>query len=213
MSEPVFDFLSRGYHSLRQNLAAGRIDQQQFLAQVANLRGQDSRGTWWMVDPASGRLLCYDGQQWVAPAPVDALPTRSPSNVLQPGQAQTRPGSRLALAVSIGVPLFFAFLWFIWSSIRAGYEGLDCLTPLIMGGVPVLLILLHRPLDRLLCLIQPVRRRFPKPILWGVALALPVVVGLISSSLTYSGLGGMRFSMLVSMLGSFVLLREPGGPS
>ena len=29
MSEPVFDTLNRGYQSLRQSLASGRINQQQ----------------------------------------------------------------------------------------------------------------------------------------------------------------------------------------
>ncbi len=205
MHEPVFDTLSRGYRSLRQNLAAGRISPQQFLAQVQTLRGQDSQGTWWTVEAASGRLLCFDGRQWVLPGPPPPPPTASPA------QQKSRISSGLALAISIGTPLFFAFLYFCWASIRASVEGLDCLTPLIMGGVPVLFILFHKPLDRLLILIQPLRQRIPRPFLWGVSLALPVALGLIGSSLSYSALGAIRFNMLVGMLVSFVLLRNPGG--
>jgi hypothetical protein len=55
------------FATLRSDLQAGRLDQQRFAAEVAELRLQDADGRWWQIEPNSGGWLVWDGSKW-APA-------------------------------------------------------------------------------------------------------------------------------------------------
>ena len=201
--------LQKQYQQLRSQRDAGRMSQADFLAQVHKLQTQDASGRWWTIDPVSGGYLWYDGVRWVAGTPA-GLPKRGlkmPRINLSAGILPwlKRNGSRIAIIM----PLATAGIWFLWGALHPLSEGVDCLTPLIMAGVPIGLILFQKQIDPLLVPIQPYRKHFPKAMLLGASLALPVVLGLVCSTITVSGFGVIRLTLFASMLGAHILLREP----
>jgi hypothetical protein len=70
------------YFELKGRLDAGALTAEQFRAEIAELRVQDSEGRYWTVDAASGGWLMYDGARWVRAQPpggVSAPPPPAPS--------------------------------------------------------------------------------------------------------------------------------------
>jgi hypothetical protein len=192
--------LERRYRELRRLQRSGRLSPQQFLDEVERLQARDSAGHWWAIDATNGGLLRYDGIEW-APA--------SPRQYATPGGA--RPGRpRLAIFAAVGMPLVTAAVWFLWAALHPVAErGIDCLTPLIMAGGPIALLLFQEPVDRVLMPLQPLRKQVPGPLRLGAAFALPVVLGLLLSATSYAGFGALRLTLILSMIGAHVLLREP----
>jgi hypothetical protein len=108
------------------------------------------------------------------------------------------------------MPLVTAFVWFVWGALHPIAErGIDCLTPMIIAGGPIALLIFQEPLDRFLLPFQPFVRRFPRPLRLGASLSLPVVLGLLLSSVSSAGFGALRLTLFLSMAGAHVLLREP----
>ncbi|HKP51204.1 MAG TPA: hypothetical protein VJ183_00985 [Chloroflexia bacterium] len=64
-----FRWAEQEYSRLRGELATRRIHPQQYQAAVGQLRVQDARGSYWMLDVQSGRWLVYDGRGWVPADP------------------------------------------------------------------------------------------------------------------------------------------------
>jgi hypothetical protein len=83
------------------------------------------------------------------------------------------------------------------------------MTVFILGGLPISLWIFRKQLGVLLRPLEPIRSNFPRPILLGIAFAIPVVLGVIFSSITSSGYGAMRLSAIISILSAFVLTRKP----
>jgi len=106
------------------------------------------------------------------------------------------------------VPLATAFIWLLYSFLARG-EARDLLTPLIIGGVPLLLVYFRRPIDKLLLPLQPILRIIPKILRYILSLALPVVLGYILAARTYSGYGIPRLVSLISLVGGYILIRTP----
>jgi len=106
-------------------------------------------------------------------------------------------------------------LWMLWSSLRARLEGgVDILSPLLMLLLPVLLVTLRRPIDRLLLPLQAIRKRIPRIILVGAGLAAPLVI----SFLLYNKAGErnfpfLRWSVILGTLASYLIVRTPQVPS
>lgn len=204
--------LQQQYQQLRARRDAGLISEAEFLAHVQKLQAQDTSGTWWTLDPVSGGYMWYDGVRWVGGTPAD-LPKRGVQLPRLNFLAGIMPwlkrnGSRIA----IFMPLVTAGVWFLWGALHPVSEGIDCLTPLIMAGVPIGLLVFQKQIDQLLLPLQPYRQRFPKVMLLGASLTLPVVLGLVCSTITLSGFGVIRVTLITSMLGAHVLLREPALP-
>lgn len=57
------------YRELEDSLVRGKISEDDFLAQVTELRLVDERGHRWMLSGRSGRWLVHDGRQWVFAEP------------------------------------------------------------------------------------------------------------------------------------------------
>ncbi len=74
------------YYKLRGQLAAKRINRQQFEAALQSLVFQDAQGRHWMIGMDSGKWNVYNGQQWVQADPYAgaASPGVPPPNVAVP---------------------------------------------------------------------------------------------------------------------------------
>jgi hypothetical protein len=205
-----FDDLKKKYKQLRSQYDDGKLSPDHFLAEVRQLRTQDSSGTWWAVNPKDGSFLRYDGSNWVLAKPLKAprastppeLPFKLPelSSSLRP----LLPFAGLILSTSCGV------LWTLYTFIRVGQgEPADCMTPFILGGLPIALWVFRKPIGVYLRPLEPIRRTIPRPVLLGAAFAVPVVLGVLLSTITSYGYGAMRLSAFISILVAYVLSRRP----
>ncbi len=52
-----------------------------------------------------------------------------------------------------------AILWFLYGGIRSGHEGFDFITPLLMIGIPVVLVWFRTDFDQILLPLQPHRKK------------------------------------------------------
>jgi hypothetical protein len=206
MSNPSFESLVEQYRSLRAQLQSGALSEQQFIEEVQKLNTRDSAGEIWAIDAYSGRFITYTEKGWEFREP--------PTNPLElesaPDTLIKNPGCRQALGIlALGLPIASAFLWFAYSSLAPGSEGWDCITPLIIGGLPFVLMFFQRPLDAFLRPFQGIRKLAPRLVLRGAALALPFVLGIICSQTAGTEYRGLRLTLVFSMLGAYVLLRDP----
>lgn len=55
---------------LRQQFAAGKLNQEALEAKLRELMVQDAGGTWWMVGTKSSRWFHHDGKNWVPGTPL-----------------------------------------------------------------------------------------------------------------------------------------------
>jgi hypothetical protein len=101
--------------------------------------------------------------------------------------------------------------WFLYTFIgvfkSGSIWGIDCLTPLIVVGLPVLFLVLKKPLDKLLLPLKPSLQRVPKPLRMGIALAVPLLLSCGCSTLIPSGYLALNASSFVSVMTAGVLLR------
>lgn len=219
MDEQVTAFLQR-FEQLRALRDSGQLPPQQFEAEVQQLHWQDANGVWWMIDP-NGLVLRHDGQRWqpVEPPPpsepsipVHQAPT--PGIDLPPGTV-TKMQSLLPRTLWPILPLIPSLLcgglWFLYTFIgmfkSEGLGGVDWITPAVVVGLPLLFWLFKKPLDRLLLPLKSPLQAIPKAVRLGIALALPVFLGVACTSFSTIGYGGLRISALVSVLAAAVLLR------
>jgi hypothetical protein len=103
-------------------------------------------------------------------------------------------------------------LWFLFTLMRlilGGTGGVDILTPVILSGVPLLIWLLRKPLDKLLLPLQKFHKSFPYAIRLGMALTVPMLLGCGCSIIITSGYTAMHFTALISTLFGYFLLRSP----
>jgi hypothetical protein len=74
---------------LRQDLAAGRLTEEQFKAQLREMMVEDGDGNWWMVGYETGEWYHHDGTDWVrADPPGRAVP--------QPTSQPVAPSARVS---------------------------------------------------------------------------------------------------------------------
>ncbi len=118
-----------------------------------------------------------------------------------------RYGPVIALAPSLVCGLG----WFLYSAIglfkSEGIAGVDCITPLIIVGLPLLILALKKPLDKLLLPVKPFITSFPKPLRLGVTIALPVLLSCGCSALTPSGYWALYVAAFVGVVTASLLLR------
>jgi hypothetical protein len=208
--------LNQRYQQLRTHVQANQISQDQFIQSVNELQAADEAGNWWTIDPHSGGYLKYSGDAWE--------PSNPPSPPEQIGfKAQTQPGTLpqdlpgpfkgrsccLTSPVMVGIMSFgTAGFWLIYSSIRSsGILNLDILTPLMMACLPLLMRVFQKQIDNIAKPLYAIISKFPYATRAGAAMAIPIVLGGVTSSLR-SGYGPIRFTMLVSIIGGYILTRR-----
>jgi len=146
-------------------------------------------------------------QPWPAASP---LPVQAPP---KPRTAKSGCSSLLAASPILAIvpSLLCGTLWFLYTLLGVfkseGIGGIDCITPLIVGGLPVLFWVLRKPLDKLLLPLKPIIRAVPKPLRLGIALAVPIALGCGCSMLSPSGYWGLNLSSFISVMLAAVLLR------
>jgi hypothetical protein len=120
-------------------------------------------------------------------------------------------GMSLQAKIGIAVAAVVA-LWFFQSNnfLFTQREGLDVITPLLMAGIPMMLVLFRRETDKMLAPLQSFRRSIPRGVLVGMGLAVPFLVAFF----LYYGVNLrmyplLRANVLFGTLGSYVLLRNP----
>jgi hypothetical protein len=219
--DEIFNQFQQRYQQLRAMREAGQLSPQQFMAELQKLRWQDGSRAWWTINP-QGVLLRYDGQQWVPaqppqPAPMSLNP--APAASFRPVQAPPKPRTaksgrslkKFAPMLAVVPSLVCGGLWFLYTLIGAyksgSIWGIDCITPLIVGGLPLLFWVLKKPIDKLLLPLKPIVQRVPKPVRLGIALAVPLLLSCGCSTLASSGYLALNVSTFVSVMIAAVLLR------
>ncbi len=208
-----FSQLEEQYRNLSGRYQRQEISRDQFIAEVQQLRTRDQQGIWWTIQPETGQFLKYVNGSWQAAHPPHLVKASQPAvSQSSPAPKPTQKSSGcLTSPLAVGLMSFgSAGFWLIYSNIRAGQEIIDLITPLIMGGVPFLLRLYQRKIDDFLQPVYQVTTQFPFAMRTGAAFALPVVLGLLTSTMNSSGYGALRFTTLASILGGYVLTRKVG---
>lgn len=207
------------YADLERRRNRGQIEQGEFVAQCHKLQAQDQDGVWWAIDPQTGSYLRYDGARWTPGTP---LPTRAPPPTTKPrprgeiagAKAEGEGGSKgrrlLVPIAGVVVSSSCGLLWTLYSLLRIGQgESPDFLTFFIMAGLPITLWVARKGVNRLLRPLEQYRRLLPRPLLFGIAFAIPIVLGLFLSTIRSSGYGAMRWTALLSIISAFFLTRKP----
>jgi hypothetical protein len=78
-----------------------------------------------------------------------------------------------------------------------------------MAGLPITLWVARKGIGRLLRPLEPYRSQIPRPLQFGIAFAIPIVLGLFLSTVRSSGYGAMRWTALLSIISAFILTRKP----
>ncbi len=103
-------------------------------------------------------------------------------------------------------------LWFLYTFVRVGREGfagVDCVTPAVIVGLPFLLSVFRRRVDRLLLPLQKFRASLTPAFRWGAVLGIPVILGLVCSGTSGYGYGALNWVAILSILGSYILIHNP----
>ena len=223
MDEILNQFQQR-YQQLCARREAGQLSPQQFMAELQKLRWQDGSRVWWTINP-EGVFMYFDGQKWVPAQPPQAVPnpSQAPAQTLAPSPrpVQAPPKTRttksgnslkkftpiLALIPSV----VCGGAWFLYTFIgvfkSGSIWGIDCVTPLFVVGLPLLFLVLKKPIDKLLLPLKPSIQRVPKPLRLGIAVAVPLLLSCGCSTLTSSGYLALNVSTFVSVMTAAVLLR------
>lgn len=211
MAASISEQMRVRYQRLVSQFRAGVLSESQYQRALQALRWQDQSGTWWSIRPSDGAFLRYDGHAWV---PMDP---RSPPSAPPPQKSEKaavgRPQSPLRALVPFAgliVSSSCGLLWGLYTMLRLGQgEPADLLTPLLAIGLTFALWIFQRPLGILMAPVSSALRPLPRPLLIGAAMALPVLTGLFCASLTSYGYGAMRWTVVISMLGAYVLTYRP----
>jgi hypothetical protein len=102
-------------------------------------------------------------------------------------------------------------LWFLYTFLglfkSEGIVGVDWLTPLIIGAIPVLLWIFKKQVDQILLPLKPAVTQLAKPLRLGIVLAVPVLLGCACSTLTPSGYLSLNVSSFISVVAAAILMR------
>lgn len=221
--------MMQAYQQLTNDFNSGKIDKKTYAAALVQLRAIDAEKRWWSCTP-EGDFVWYDGKHWIPSPPPKIIsageyrsqhaaqisPITASSTQVNPPQTNTsskgwrKLTSTPILAILPGAVV--GGLWFLFTLVRlflGGMEGVDILTPLILTGVPLLLWLLRKPLDKLLIPLQKFHKSFPYALRLGIAFVVPMLTGCGCSVVFTSGYTAMHFTALMSTLFGYFFLRTP----
>ncbi|MDT8357374.1 MAG: hypothetical protein RQ758_02595 [Methanomicrobiaceae archaeon] len=227
-----FEEARKRFARLTAERTHGQISEVQYSAAVNELRVADSSGVWWQPDPSTGEWIFWNGTRWETGDPPlketeyaatkrrgeqGATPASKPGKMDLKGfreMSRTTPASRRPQSwwdfLSVLGGVVAAALWFLYGSVRAGAEGFDFLTPIIMVGIPLILIRYRHKIDGLLTPVQPFRKRFPSPFRIGMGLAAPFLTAILLFNLFgISNYALMHANLLVGTFVSYAIVREP----
>jgi hypothetical protein len=233
MKQMDFDEAQQRFARLTAQRGQGQITEDHYRTQVNELRVQDPSGTWWQPDPGSGGWIFWNGSAWVPGTPPksagsaqkprressksQSVPARSTTfmdmktfrEISRTQPMSQRPQKWFDLLSILG-GIAVAVLWFIYGSIRAGTEGFDLITPILLIGIPVILALYRSRIDEMLVSIQPFRQKFSRPLLIGLAIAIPFLTAfLLFNVFGFSNYGLLHWNIIIGTLLSYVIIREP----
>ena len=233
MKQMDFDEAQQRFARLTAQRGQGQITEDHYRTQVNELRVQDPSGTWWQPDPGSGGWIFWNGSAWVPGTPPksagsaqkprressksQSVPARSTTfmdmktfrEISRTQPMSQRPQKWFDLLSILG-GIAVAVLWFIYGSIRAGTEGFDLITPILLIGIPVVLVLYRSRIDEMLVSIQPFRQKFSRPLLIGLAIAIPFLTAfLLFNVFGFSNYGLLHWNIIIGTLLSYVIIREP----
>jgi hypothetical protein len=210
--------MMQAYQQLTNDFNTRKIDKTTYSAALVRLRAIDEEKRWWSCTPEGG-FVWYDGTRWLPGQPPMVSPPKGnpsqPSIQVAPQTNSPSKGWRKLtttpfLAILPGAVV--GGLWFLFTLLRlilGGTGGVDILTPVILSGVPLLIWLLRKPLDKLLLPLQKFHKSFPYAIRLGMALTVPMLLGCGCSTIITSGYTAMHFTALISTLFGYFLLRSP----
>jgi hypothetical protein len=210
---------------LNTRLKQGQISPESYSSAVNALRVTDSSGEVWQPDPSGTGWLCWNGSGWqTAQPPSVTLPERAKdfkdfkSSLMTLGEFKTlskdvplakRPQKWWDLLSILGGVLG-AILWFLYGGIRSGREGFDFITPLLMIGIPVVLVWFRRDIDQVLLPLQPHRKKVARIILIGLGIATPFLTAWILYNIfNISQYPLMQLNLLVGTLAAYAIIRDP----
>ena len=220
--------MMQAYQQLTTDFKARRMDKASYSAALTRLMAMDSEKRWWSCTQEDG-FVWHDGSRWIPGQPVVSPSSVSPAQ--SPVQAASAAaGGNHAAALKKTPPLkgwrkivstpilailpgaVIGGIWFFYTLLQlilGGLGGVDFLTPAILTGVPLLLWLLHKPVDKLLLPLQKFHGSFPFTIRLGIALAVPMLFGCGCSAISPAGYSSMHFTALISTLFGYLLLHTP----
>jgi len=215
--------MMQAYQQLTADFQARQMDQANYSVALTRLMAMDSEKRWWSCTPEGG-FVWYDGSRWIPGQPVvspvqptvqaaPAAAVDSHAAALKnnpPLKGWRKIASTPILAILPGVVI--GGIWFFYTLLQlilGQSEEVDFLTPAILIGVPLLLWLLRKPVDKLLLPLQKFQKSFPLAIRLGIALAVPMLLGYGFTSIFPSGYSAMQFTALVSTLFAYFLLHTP----
>lgn len=143
--------LRQHYERLLEQFRSGTLNESEFLRAAWQLRGEDSQGRWWQINPQTGGWLLWDGSRWREADPMDdrgaaSATSRTPGSTVEAHrmrlatlQSLRHRSQRWWDALSVGGGAAAGYLWFTYSSVR----GFNTPIPsLILTLLPVGLLLL-----------------------------------------------------------------------
>lgn len=220
----TLDQMLRAYQQLTADYQANRINKAGYSTALTRLKALDSEMRWWACT-SEGNFVWYDGSRWIPGQPAfstgqppgESAPASTSGSQLPDLKTSSRKKGwrRIASTPPILAMLPGAVVGGIWfcytlfQLILGAPEGVDILTPVILSGLPLLLWLLRKPLDKLLRPLQKFHTSFPFVIHLGIALAVPMLIGCGYSMITTTGYAAMHFTALISMLFSYFLQHMP----
>jgi hypothetical protein len=227
-----FNDLCRKYH-------AQQVSYQQFCQAVDQLRVQDRSGNWWQLS-YDGKWLRWSGQEWIPGSPPELSggntfnndAARQAANYAQTALntaqslASGNPTAIAGRAATLLRPLagksqkwwnilsimgggVGGALWYGYSSLDK-YTKADPTTSLIMLAVPIVLIVLRKPLDRILAKLNPIRNKIPRLLLVGIGVAIPY----LTATYLYGSAGlrnypYIRWTVFLGPILSYLIIRTP----
>jgi hypothetical protein len=202
----TFEEAGQQYASFRMQVDAGRMSPADFEAAVGQLKVQDQAGAWWQMSPG-GEWLTWNGTAWAAAgAPAETAPATEHAPLPVPGRGNQMFWDVISVLGSSAM----AAAWYWYSSLDKSLNQPDVKSTAAMVVLPILLIVLRKPIDRLLEPLQKVRRAIPRMVLVGVGIAIPFLVTNYLYSRGVSNYPLMLKTYLISTLLSYVVLRTPG---
>jgi drug/metabolite transporter (DMT)-like permease len=197
----TFEEAGQYYTAYRAQADAGQMNPGDFQAAVEQLKVQDPSGVWWQMGPA-GEWLSWNGTAWVS----QAQPSKPPQAQWKtPGKANQMFWDVLSVAGSS----VMAYAWYWYSSLDKSLNQPDWKSAITMVVLPILMIALRGPLDRLLAPIQKFRQSIPPMALVGLGIAIPFLVTNYLYAQGISNYPLMFRTYVISTLLSYVVLRTP----
>jgi hypothetical protein len=115
-------------------------------------------------------------------------------------------------AVLCGVGI--AVIWILYTGVPSSSEGFDFLSPLLMIGMPIVLVLFRNQIDSLLNPIQPFRKKLSPMFLVGISIAAPFLTAVILFNiLGISEYSLIHWNLIIGTFLAYAISRDPGPPS